>query len=405
MIPRRLPARFFAPAVLAACFIAPPTIESPAHAASCEAVVGMWVWFAGGEVTIKPDGTFTQQSGNSGTWECLDPAKGAITLKWKQGGYVNRLSLAEGGTTLVSADPAQPFVKAFKSNREGALSDLLVRRQESNGDQSTSRRPPDQASRTVPIKPSTPLRNAEEKPTPFESPQKFVAAAPKVEAQFKRSYDLFMKKDYAAATPILLEVAKAGHPRAQALFGRTYQEGLGQKVAFKQAADWYGKAAAQGHRAAQFSLGNLYFEGDGVATDQAKAIQLYRQSAEQGYDQAELIFGLSYEFGWGGLKWDRRQAIAWLDRAGKHRDGQAGWIATWLEKSDTPHFKNEVQLGKYIGSIIERQAAAFERGGASSIPSEKCDWRSAQRAEERSKAGRGDRASRCRGGDKEYCGP
>jgi TPR repeat protein len=139
---------------------------------------------------------------------------------------------------------------------------------------------------------------------------------------------------------------------------------LGQAVDYKRAAEWYGKAAAQGHRAAQFSLGNLYFEGDGVAKDQVKAIQLYRQSADQGYDQAEFILGLAYEFGWGGLPRDRRTAIKWLDRAGRHKNGGAGFIATWLEKPDTPHFKNEVQLGKYIGATIDRRAAAAFGSGS-----------------------------------------
>ena len=73
-----------------------------ATSAACDAVVGKWTWFAGGEVTIKGDGTFTQQSGNSGTWDCLDSGKGAVALKWKQGGYLNRLVLADGGTKLVS---------------------------------------------------------------------------------------------------------------------------------------------------------------------------------------------------------------------------------------------------------------------------------------------------------------
>jgi TPR repeat protein len=216
----------------------------------------------------------------------------------------------------------------------------------------------------VPIKPSTPLTQPKG-PAPFESPQNFVSADPKVEARFKQGYDLFMKKNYAAAFPILIEVGQAGHPRAQALLGRTYQEGLGQAVDYKQAAEWYGKAAAQGHRAALFSLGNLYFEGDGVAKDQVKAIQLYRQSADKGYDQAEFILGLSYEFGWGGLPRDRRTAIKWLDRAARHKNGGAGFIATWLEKPDTPHFQNEVQLGKYIGAIIDRRAAAAFGGGGS----------------------------------------
>ena len=336
-----------------------------ASASGCESVIGTWTWFVGGEVTINPDVTFTQKSGNSGTWECLESAKGAVALKWKQGGYLNRLALADGGTKLVSTDPSQSFVKATRINPETALTDLLAPRHDTNGDSSSSRRPSGQPGGIVPIKPSAPLQSSQRKaPTPFESPQHFASADPKVEARFKRGYDLFVKKHYAAAFPILMEVGQAGHPRAQALLGRTYQEGLGQAVDYKQAAEWYGKAAAQGHRAAQFSLGNLYFEGDGMAKDQVKAIQLYRQSADQGYDQAEFILGLSYEFGWGGLPRDRRMAIKWLDRAGRHKNGGAGWIATWLEKPDTPHFKDEVQLGKYIGAIIDRRAAAAFGAGS-----------------------------------------
>ena len=335
-----------------------------ATSAACDAVVGKWMWFAGGEVTIKGDGTFTQQSGNSGTWECLDSGKGAVALKWKQGGYLNRLVLADGGTKLVSTDPAQSFVKATRINPETALTDLLAPRQDATSGSSSSRRPSGQPGGTVPIKPSTPL-TSKRAPASYDSPQGFVHSDPKIEARFKQGYDLFMEKNYAAAFPILMETAQAGHPRAQALLGRTYQEGLGQAKDYTQAAEWYGKAAAQGHRAAQYSLGNLYFEGDGVPKDQVKAIQLYQQSADKGYDQAEFILGLSYEFGWGGLSRDRRTAIKWLDRAGRHKNGGAGFIATWLEKPDTPHFKNEVQLGRYIGANIDRRAAAAFGGGGS----------------------------------------
>jgi len=339
--------------------------QETAHAAGCDAVVGKWAWFAGGEVTIKGDGTFTQISGNSGTWECLDSEKNTVALKWKQGGYLNRLILTDGGTKLVSTDPSQSFVKATRINPETALTDLLAPHQDANSGSSSSRRPSGQPGGTVPIKPSTPL-TPKKAPPSYDSPQGFVHSDPKIEARFKQGYDLFTtKKNYAAAFPILMETAQAGHPRAQALLGRTYQEGLGQAKDYKQAAEWYGKAAAQGHRTAQYSLGNLYFEGDGVPKDQVKAIQLYRQSADQGYDQAEFILGLSYEFGWGGLPRDRRTAIKWLDRAGRHKNGGAGFIATWLEKPDTPHFKDEVQLGKYIGANIERRAAAAFGGGGS----------------------------------------
>jgi hypothetical protein len=83
-----------------------------ASAASCEALVGKWMWFVGGEVTVNPDGTFTQQSGNTGTWECTDATKGAVTLRWRQGGFVNRMLLSPDGQGLSSLDPSQMYVTA-----------------------------------------------------------------------------------------------------------------------------------------------------------------------------------------------------------------------------------------------------------------------------------------------------
>jgi len=68
-----------------------------ARSASCDAIVGKWAWFVGGEVTINPDGTFVQQSGNGGSWECTDAAQGRFTLRWRQGGYVNQLALSADG--------------------------------------------------------------------------------------------------------------------------------------------------------------------------------------------------------------------------------------------------------------------------------------------------------------------
>ncbi len=342
-------------------FLIPPD----AQAASCDAVVGKWAWFVGGEVTIKADGTFTQKSGNSGTWECTDAQKVSATLKWAEGGFVNKMALSADGANLSSTDPLQSFVKATRINAETALTDILAPRQATSVDSpSSSRRPTGQSGGTVPIKPSTPITSAQQKgPASYDSPQGFVSSDPKVEARFKQGYDLYMKKSYAAAFPILLETAQAGHPRAQAVLGIIYSQGRGLPMDYKQAAVWYGKAAAQGHRAAQFSLGNLYLEGDGVPKDQVKAVQLYRQSADQGFPHAEFHLGLAYEFGWGGLPKDRRTAIKWLDRASRHKHGQAGWIAGWLEDPKTPHFKNVEQLGNYIGGIIDRRAAAAFQGG------------------------------------------
>ena len=81
-------------------------------AASCEALVCKWKWFTGGVVSINADGTIAHDPGNDGTWECTDPARGRVTVRWRLGGYVNRLALSGDGGALSSTDPSQSYVTA-----------------------------------------------------------------------------------------------------------------------------------------------------------------------------------------------------------------------------------------------------------------------------------------------------
>lgn len=90
--------------------IAGLTLPGHAHAATCNAIVGKWAWFIGGEVTVNPDGTFTQQSGNAGTWVCTDVARGRFTFRWRDGGFVNSLALSPDGQGLTSMDQSQWYV-------------------------------------------------------------------------------------------------------------------------------------------------------------------------------------------------------------------------------------------------------------------------------------------------------
>lgn len=91
-----------------------------AYAASCESIIGQWVWFTGGVVTINANGTFVQQSGNAGMWECTDAARGAVTFRWRAGGFVNRLALSADGQQLSSTDPSQSYVSAKRVSTGGA---------------------------------------------------------------------------------------------------------------------------------------------------------------------------------------------------------------------------------------------------------------------------------------------
>lgn len=89
-----------------------------AEAATCDALVGTWAWFTGGVVSIEADGRIRHVPGNDGTWECTDRARGQATLRWRLGGYVNRLALSADGKALSSTDPAQSYVTARKVDAE-----------------------------------------------------------------------------------------------------------------------------------------------------------------------------------------------------------------------------------------------------------------------------------------------
>lgn len=87
-------------------------LRQPASALPCGAIIGKWRWFTGGVVTIKPDGTMVYAGANTGVWTCADPSRNAVTLRWRRGGFVNRLVLSTDGTRLSSTDRSQSYVSA-----------------------------------------------------------------------------------------------------------------------------------------------------------------------------------------------------------------------------------------------------------------------------------------------------
>lgn len=152
------------------------------------------------------------------------------------------------------------------------------------------------------------------------------------------------------AMPYLRDAAEHGFATAQFVLGETLLEGApGVKKDPVEAVTWFEKAVAQHNRAAQYQLGGMYEEGEGgLARDWKKAAELYLASAEQGFAQAQFAYGLTCEFQLA----DRKQAIKWLEAAGRQGEGRAGWIAQWLRRPDLPHFKDEAQLGAYINQTI-----------------------------------------------------
>ncbi len=194
-----------------------------------------------------------------------------------------------------------------------------------------------------------------------------LGATPAAEALWQKGSGFYERNDFRDAMAVYLQAAKMGHPRAMAVVGNMYREGEGVTKNPVEAAKWYAQAAALGNRGAQFSLGSMYEEGEGVPRDVPRAAKLYEASARQGMPEAQFALGLSYEFG-EGVPRNRRTAIYWLDQVARQGDGRAKWYADWLSRPDTPQFRNETELGRYVdGKVNQRMWSQMHAGDRAPI--------------------------------------
>ncbi|MEO8894795.1 MAG: tetratricopeptide repeat protein [Rhizomicrobium sp.] len=220
------------------------------------------------------------------------------------------------------------------------------------------------------------------------------AAPQSAEALWQRGSSYYERNDFRDAMATYQQAAKLGHPRAMAVIGNMYREGEGVPKNPAEAAKWYAQAAQLGNRGAQFSLGSMYEEGEGVPKDVARAAKLYEASARQGMPEAQFALGLSYEFG-EGVPRNRRTAIYWLDQVAKQGDGRAKWYADWLSRPDTPQFRNETELGRYVdGKVNQRMWSQMHAGDRAPIQGQ-ADRNA--KATEYEMRGDNNRAASCRG--------
>ena len=75
-------------------------------------------------------------------------------------------------------------------------------------------------------------------------------------------------------------------PAAQYNLGTMYRKGDGVKQDYKEAVEWYRKAAEQGLANAQYNLGLMYAKGQGAPTDFAAALKWLQLAAERGHEPA-----------------------------------------------------------------------------------------------------------------------
>lgn len=135
-----------------------------------------------------------------------------------------------------------------------------------------------------------------------------------LELHYKQGEELFNKKEYKKAYPLLLDAANQGHSGSQFLIGKMYMLGNGVTLDYTEAMKWYTKAANSGYALAYNNIGVMYMRGWGVNASSTEAMKWYLKAAEQGIAMAQVNIGSLYRIG-DGVEKDCEEAIKWYTKA------------------------------------------------------------------------------------------
>jgi TPR repeat protein len=96
-------------------------------------------------------------------------------------------------------------------------------------------------------------------------------ALPANGASLSQGKAAFSRGNYVLAAQLLAPLARRGNPKAQAMLGFMYENGLGAPQAYDMAFELYVGAAERGDPTGQYLLGLLYDKGHGAERDDVLA--------------------------------------------------------------------------------------------------------------------------------------
>jgi uncharacterized protein len=129
--------------------------------------------------------------------------------------------------------------------------------------------------------------------------------------------------------------AEAEDASAQYRLGLLYEGGVGVPQNYRQAKEWFEKAAKQGHVGAQADLGALYLQGAETPQSAQMAVFWFSQAAEQGDVLACAKLGWMYAEG-RGVRQDFIQAHMWYNLSAAQGEQRAAEARDALATQMTP---------------------------------------------------------------------
>ncbi|SHO55503.1 tetratricopeptide repeat protein [Vibrio quintilis] len=155
------------------------------------------------------------------------------------------------------------------------------------------------------------------------------------------------QKNYKEALNWYVKAAESGDPEAQAKVGDLYARGIGAKANQRTAAEWFYKAAKQGSAMAQHNLANMYMAGRGVTASHEKAFKLYTLASNQGMTFSMYKLARMYRDGV-GTKQDYKEAAKWYQKAVDGRDNNSALDLGMLYYEGRGLKKDQPLAFKYI---------------------------------------------------------
>ncbi|NJD34707.1 MAG: sel1 repeat family protein [Betaproteobacteria bacterium] len=212
------------------------------------------------------------------------------------------------------------------------------------------------------------------------------------EAQWQVGSTYVRLGDPARAVPMLQSAATAAHPRAAALLGSLYEDGLGTARSAEEAMRWYGFAAEHGQPEAMAALGRLLlaqggpqereaawkwllqgaslddrdaqyqlgwlFAQPGAAHDDAKAYQWFIKAAARGHVGAQIAVASQLLPG-KGVGRDQKAATGWLERAAATQDPVANYLLGRLHEAEGALARDKARDAYRIAAAAGHRDARF----------------------------------------------
>ena len=168
------------------------------------------------------------------------------------------------------------------------------------------------------------------------------------EAQNAYADKLSNAERYKEAVQWYERAAKQGYAPAQAHLVENYIYGVGVETDYNIARQWCDKAAEQYYPVAQYFIAKYFVK------NQVDRYAWYRKAAEQGYARAQNMMARYLEEGWGGITKNQAEAVEWYRKAAEQGYDPAQYNLAICLATGEGCAKNQVEAVEWYRKAAEQ---------------------------------------------------